>query len=127
MRDLEHQIAVAFMHWWTYYARSKKIDETLLFHIPNGGLRNRATAGKLKAEGVRAGVSDYLLAMPRGTYHGLFLELKKGGPGIEKGRATKEQLDFGEKVKAQGFAFTVACGTDEAVEKLLAYLRLSAA
>ena len=50
----------------------------LLFAIPNGGKRDKATAGKLKAEGVKAGVPDMCLPVSNGKYHGLFIELKVG-------------------------------------------------
>ena len=43
----------------------------LLFHVPNGGARSKATAGRLKAEGVKPGVPDLCLPVPRGAYHGL--------------------------------------------------------
>ena len=49
-----------------------------IFAVPNGGKRNKATAGKLKAEGVRPGVPDLLLLYPSRGYHGLALELKIG-------------------------------------------------
>lgn len=50
-----------------------------VFAVPNGGHRNKATAGKLKAEGVRPGVPDLLLLLPCRGYHGLAIELKVGG------------------------------------------------
>lgn len=56
----------------------------LVFAIPNGGHRHKATAGKLKAEGVKAGIPDLFLPVPRPAYnghrayHGMFIELKVG-------------------------------------------------
>lgn len=37
----------------------------LLFAIPDGGRRDAVTGAHLKAEGVRAGVPDMFLAVPR--------------------------------------------------------------
>jgi hypothetical protein len=49
----------------------------LLAHaIPNGGMRHKATAGKLKAEGVKSGVPDICIPVPSHPFHGLYLELK---------------------------------------------------
>lgn len=48
-----------------------------LFHaIPNGGTRNKIEAGRLKAEGVKAGIPDTFLPISRGKYHGLYIEFK---------------------------------------------------
>ena len=117
---------MAFVMWWAYGCKRYGIPETLLLAIPNGGARHIAVARKLKAEGVRAGVSDYLLAVPRGVYHGLFLELKAGGPGIPKGRVSKEQMAFGDTVRAQWYSFGVAYGTDEAINLVDMYLMTGA-
>lgn len=59
------------------------------FAIPNGGFRDPATAGKLKAEGVKAGVADLLCALPVKQWHGLFIEFKS-----MTGDARPEQRDF---------------------------------
>src|SRR5262245_64718583 len=53
------------------------IPARLCFAIPNGGARDVITAGRLKAEGVRAGVPDVCLPVARAGYHGLFLEVKR--------------------------------------------------
>ncbi len=37
----------------------------LLHHIPNGGLRNKTTAKRLKAEGVKPGVPDIFTSIKR--------------------------------------------------------------
>lgn len=49
----------------------------LLYHIPNGGSRHKAEAARLRAEGVRSGVPDLCLPVPRGGCHGLYIELKR--------------------------------------------------
>jgi hypothetical protein len=90
----------------------------LLFHIPNGGSRNKAEAGRFKAEGVKAGVPDLLLPVPRGGYHGLFIELKR----LDGGRLRTEQKAWLDKLREQGYATVVCCGWEEASEALLAYL-----
>ena len=59
-----------------------------LFHIPNGGHRHKATAGRLRAEGVKSGVPDICLPVPRGPYHGLYIEMKR-----MRGNDTSETQD----------------------------------
>lgn len=71
----EHSLQVHCVNWFrcTYPEYGE-----LLIAIPNGGKRNVIVASKLKAEGVVAGVPDLFLAIPNGTYHGLFIEMKNG-------------------------------------------------
>lgn len=108
----------------TVYAAHKPIPELKWLHaIANGGSRgdsekSRAIrGGQLKAEGVKKGVSDISLPVKRGEYSGLYVELKK-----EKGRPSKEQLDFGDFVKNQCFAFCVCVGWQEAAKQIQLYI-----
>ena len=112
----EHIEAVRLIQWRDHNARI--IPELrLLFAIPNGGKRNIRVAQKLKAEGVRAGVSDYLLPVARQGFHGLFLELKRIG-----GRATKEQKDWAPDMSKQGYMAIFCEGADVAKAAVLDYL-----
>lgn len=52
------------------------LELALLHHIPNGGARSKATAGRLKAEGVKAGIPDICLPVPKNGYGALYIELK---------------------------------------------------
>lgn len=91
----------------------------LLHHIPNGGQRNKAVAAKLKAEGVKAGVPDLCLPVPRGKYHGLYIEMKAIG-----GRTSKDQDAWIAALTEQGYAAQVCVGFKEAKETIEKYLRL---
>lgn len=62
---------------WAEFASGKYPELRLMYHIPNGGARSKATAGRLKAEGVKAGVPDICLPVSRDGYHGLYIELKR--------------------------------------------------
>ena len=72
----EHEEQVALMRLVEMH-KGRWPELGMLFHIPNGGNRNIITAKKLKAEGVKKGVPDLCLPIPRGEHHGLFVELKK--------------------------------------------------
>ncbi|MTI12055.1 VRR-NUC domain-containing protein, partial [Sansalvadorimonas verongulae] len=50
------------------------------YHVPNGGHRHKVTAAKLKAEGVKAGVPDIKVALARGGFFGLYVEMKAKAP-----------------------------------------------
>ena len=47
------------------------------FHCPNGGLRGKAEAGRLKKQGVLAGIPDVGVPLPGGQI--LWIEVKKPG------------------------------------------------
>lgn len=70
----------------------------LLHHIPNGGTRDVVEAKHLKQQGVKSGVPDLCLPVPRGQYHGLYIEMK-----TESGHTSDEQEWWGERLQAQGY------------------------
>ena len=71
-------IAPTALLWfrWAALAKSRWPELVLLHAIPNGGHRHKAVAVRMKAEGMKAGVPDICLPVPRGSWHGLYLELK---------------------------------------------------
>lgn len=79
--------------------------EALFLAIPNGGKRNKATAGKLKAEGLQPGAPD-LLILWKGRAIGL--ELKTG-----KGRLSPQQMAFSMRWTTAGGLYAVARSIEE--------------
>ena len=104
---------------WTTFIRIKYPEIDLMFHIPNGGSRNKLEAANLKKQGVKAGVPDLFLPVSRGGYHGLFIELKHG-----KNKPTEKQTEWLKSLNEQGYAVAVCYGCEEASEKILKYLKL---
>ena len=90
-----------------------------LYHVPNGGSRNRAEAVKLKQMGVKAGVSDLQLPAGRGIYGGICLEMK-----YEDGTIQKSQKEFLRDMAAAGKYACVCYGAEEAIKTLEEYLSL---
>lgn len=90
--------------------------------IANGGSRGdtdlsrKIEGGKMKAEGVKKGVSDICLPFCNGKFSGLYIEMKK-----EKGVVSAEQKEFGEFVKSQHFCFEVCYSWVEAIAVLKQY------
>lgn len=89
----------------------------MLFAIPNGGARSKATAGRLKAEGVRPGVSDLFLSVPKGCYHGLYIEMK-----AISGRASDEQKAWIAAAREYGYRAEVCFGAEAAWLVICEYL-----
>ena len=88
-----------------------------LYHVPNGGARSKAVAGKLKAAGVKSGVPDIDLPAARGGYYGLHIELKAGKNKIEP-----KQREWLEHLTQAGRFACVCYGADAATEIIERYL-----
>jgi hypothetical protein len=114
---LEHTEQCALFRWADIQQR-RLPALSLLFAIPNGGLRSKATAGKLKAEGVKAGVPDICLPVARGEYHGLWIELKAG-----RNKPTTTQVAWHLRLSREGYRVAVCWGWASAREVIEEYLR----
>ena len=91
----------------------------LLHAIPNGGHRNKITAAKLKAEGVKPGVPDICLPVARGEYHGLYIELK-----TRKGKLSPRQQTWLADLNNEGFKSLICRGWVAARQEIEHYLNL---
>lgn len=104
-----HQIAL-FMQAAIYAPRYPELR--LMFAIPNGGTRDKKEAAKLKATGVKPGVPDLMLPVPRHGYYGLYIELKR--PATEKsakGQVSAPQRDFWQpELMKQGYLVQIIYG-----------------
>lgn len=117
MKQDEHQAQAALFRW-AELQRRRLPELNLLFAIPNGGFRNKATAGRLKAEGVKAGVPDICLPVARGEFHGLFIEMKAG-----RNKPTQSQVAWHYHLSQQGYRVAVCYGFEPAIELIEGYLR----
>jgi hypothetical protein len=87
-------------------------------HIPNEGKRSVAYAALLKAMGLRKGFPDLIVPSARGGYHGLFIEMKYG-----KGKTTKDQEQWIETLRSEGYAVAVCYDANEAIKTISDYLK----
>lgn len=115
----EHAEQCALMRWVdTMTAQHSQLR--LLHAIPNGGARARLTAAKLKAEGVKPGVPDLFLPAPRGTLHGLYIEMKRS-----KGSTTRSTQKWWHlALRISGYHVVICKSAQEAQTALLEYLSL---
>lgn len=112
--DEEHHIQCACVNWFRYQYPEYR---SLLFAVPNGGARSKATAGRLKAEGVVAGVADLLLLVPSCGYHGLCIEMK-----TKTGKQSDSQKEWQKEVKKKGYKYVVCRSLDEFIEIIDEYI-----
>lgn len=106
---LEDQEQLALVNW----LRCKGVR---FHHSPNGGHRRKATAGKLKGQGVSAGFPDLIIFPALGSGRPiLFIELKRqrGGTVSEHQR---EWLDYLSELFCDGYPVSseVCRGFEEA-------------
>lgn len=105
--------------------RAKYPQLEWMFAIPNGGERNIRVAGQLKAEGVKAGVLDIFLPVPKITQflsttftkHGLFIEMK-----VKPNKPTEEQDKFACAVYMLGYETHLCYSWEDARDKIVDYL-----
>lgn len=103
----EHQEQAEFVMWFRQTFRPVRI-----FAIPNGGHRHKATAMKLKVEGVSAGVPD--LYIPAWD---LWVEMKRG----KGGKMSEKQLDWIEYLESIGSTVIAGYGCENAKEQILVF------
>lgn len=119
MRHEESKAQRSLITWWKLAHRGLGVPwEELLFSIPNEGKRGQIEGGRMKAMGLRPGAPDLMLAVPRGGYGGLFIELK-----TPSGRVSEEQKRFHSWLIGAGYWVKVARGWDQARAEIEAYLK----
>lgn len=95
-----------------------------VFAVPNGGARGDSkqsammVGAMMKAEGVKRGVSDLMVPIPRHGLSGLFIEMKR----LDGGTESKEQKAFGAAMQGFGFGYMVCHGWIEAANAIMAWM-----
>lgn len=115
-QDIEHKQQVALFQWARLQSKAwPELD--LMFAVPNGARTSIRTAVKLKAEGMKAGVPDICLPVPRKGFGSLFIEMKRKG-----GRLQDSQKEWATQLIANGNRVAVCYSTDEAISVISDYL-----
>lgn len=130
-QDKHHEFQKAFIHHCGLNEGRFPLLKAL-YAVPNGGLRDKVTAAKMKAEGQRKGVWDLNLPVRRvQTFSplpvhlmstiGLWIEIKIG-----RDQLTPEQIAWRELLEPLGHEFYIArdtpCGMQRALEYVIGYL-----
>lgn len=112
----EHSHQMALFCWM-----SQQLDKwpelEWVFAIPNGGERNPAVAARLRAEGVKSGVSDIFIPIGKCGYAGFFIEMKKPG-----GKESANQKKFGAFVKDQDYLYACFDHWEKARDAIMWYM-----
>lgn len=103
-RNDEEQLQKAIVE---YLHRAAK-PHVIWFAIPNGEKRSKATAGRLKAMGVRAGVADLCIFVNRS--HAAFVELK-----VNRNKQSAAQVAFQAMCEDNQIPYAVVTSFEMAV------------
>ncbi|MBS7354980.1 MAG: VRR-NUC domain-containing protein [Eubacteriales bacterium] len=104
---------------WAAMETAARPELGLLYAIPNGGKRAIKTAVALKKQGVKRGVPDMCLPVPRGGFNGLYIELKR----VKGGTVSDEQREWIAALAEQGYKAVVCRGAEEAIGTIKEYLK----
>lgn len=124
----ESKTQQAVMRWWKLMHRGLGVaDERLLMAFPLQGVRTKANASRMKAEGMRAGTPDMFLAVPRASEpfsacaqprHGLWIELK-----TETGNVRESQTEMLNALRSEDYGTAICYGYEAAIRAIEDYLR----
>ncbi|MBV8107960.1 MAG: VRR-NUC domain-containing protein [Hyphomicrobiales bacterium] len=103
-RDLNREARnqVSIVEWIRVVA-----PDVLVFHVPNGGLRSKAEAARMRWTGVVAGIPDLIVVAPGGR--AFFLEVKALGASL-----SEAQRAIHECLVALGTPPVIVCSIDDA-------------
>lgn len=88
-----------------------------ILHIANERRTSMQQGKLLKRMGVMAGVADLFIALPRGQWAGLWLELKEG-----KGKPSQAQKEFLSRMTVNGYFCACVTGLEAAQAVIKQYL-----
>ncbi len=108
---------------WATLAEGAMPELEALYHIPNGGKRRKSEAARFKRMGVKPGVPDFCLAVARGKYHALYIELKRETGGT----ASEKQEEWIDRLTRYGNYCEVCHGWESAKRVIEWYLNLKGA
>jgi rhodanese-related sulfurtransferase len=122
MRHIEDDHQIALFQWVRLKEKTDPRYSSIIA-IPNGGKRSKATAARMKAAGVKAGVSDIFVAVAMGGYHGMWLEMKKPlVKGEAKPKTSPEQKAWIVSQLENDYMCGVCYGWEEARDAIISYM-----
>lgn len=125
MNNVEEQEQVAVFKWAKMQEQTHP-ELALMYHIPNGGARSKVTAARLKAAGVKAGIPDICIPIPRHGFGALYIELKAQANkalGTRKGKVSDAQADVIARLVSYGNKAVVCYGAEEAIKEIKEYVK----
>ena len=88
-----------------------------IYHAANEGKRNPATGKRMVSEGLKKGVPDLCLPVPRGSYGALYIDMK-----IKPNKPTQAQEECIRDFRSAGNLVCVCYSAEEAIKIIERYL-----
>lgn len=125
MKELAHSEDSIQAECFAWFHNTYPLCRGLMYHIPNGGLRDKIEANKLKAMGVISGIPDICLAIPSrmprekitvglSVYGALYIEMKR----VKTGTHSEAQKSVQNSLKEAGNC-VLECRTVEDFKKII--------
>lgn len=95
-----------------------RIPDKLLFAVPNGGSRNKIEAANLKRQGVKSGIADVILLIPKSGFASLCMEFK-----TKSGKQSSEQKEFQKQAEMCGSKYIIVRSVKQAIDEMKKYLK----
>ena len=111
----ESREQIALFQWIRLHPKLKHIA----YHVPNERKTSKISGFILKQLGVLSGVSDVVIPVARGGFHGMYIEMKS-----TKGRLSDNQKSFLDNMAKEGYMAVCAHGFDSAKQFIEGYLKL---
>lgn len=109
---------MAFFDWVRWQEKKNPLLKTI-FHVENERKCTPAQGARRKRKGVRAGIPDIIVPIPRGKYCGLVIELK-----TKNGKISKEQKEMLTLYEQLGHCIAILYSAEEAITFLKWYILL---
>lgn len=90
-----------------------------IYHITNEGKRSKYTGGTLKRMGLRKGFPDLCVPVPKGRFHGFYIEMK-----VDNNKPSNDQMKWLKILKNNGYATAICYSADEAIKLIEKYMKL---
>lgn len=103
---------------WAAYETNAHPELSMLYHIPNERRCTARQGARMNAEGRRKGVPDICLPVPKGGFHGLYIELKR----TKGGTVSEDQRGWIKALQRCGYRAEVCRGWEPAMNVILEYL-----
>lgn len=104
---------------WAQYQENAIPELQLLYAIPNEGSGDNSSIGsRMVKQGLKSGIPDLCLPVPRGEYGALYIEMKYGNNDLRESQ--REKI---EQLKEVGNAVAVAWSWHRAAEIIQEYLQ----